>query len=162
MANEVNSRATGADQGSSPVDPRLYLRDEELERGVGLILAGERALGRAAEAGRETAGLGKPELQVLLAIRFLPGQDVAALRGHLGATVPTLARLLGTLDQRGLIRRDRDARDARRRNLYLSPAGEAVLRPVVEAMRETLKQAYREAGPQQVAGARAVLEALAR
>ena len=53
-------------------DPRLFLMDQELDRGVGLLLAGASELTRAAEAARRKAGLSKPEMQILMTIRYLP------------------------------------------------------------------------------------------
>ncbi|MEM1151221.1 MAG: helix-turn-helix domain-containing protein, partial [Pseudomonadota bacterium] len=114
MPHEVNSPTVPA------ADMRLYLRDEELDRGAGLILLGERALSAAAESARKQARLSRSEMQVLLAISQFPGQDVAGLRGRLAMTVPTCARLLGELDKRGLIERQLDGSDRRRRALMLS------------------------------------------
>ena len=145
---------------STEFDPRLFLRDEELDHGVALILAGERALSAAAESGRRTASLNKTELQALLAIRVNSGITVTTLRQHLGATTPTMARILGKLDERGLIRRKKSGQDGRKRKLELSLAGTAITDPIAEAMRNVLREAYRSAGSEQVAGARSVLEAL--
>ena len=145
---------------SSSFDPRLFLRDEELDRGVALMLAGERALTQAAESSRKSAALNNTEMRALMAIRAAPGLTVSELRTKLGATVPTLARILGKLDERGLVRRKKSGRDGRKRKLELSLAGEAVCEPIAIAMRDALRIAYRSAGSDQVAGARAVLEAL--
>jgi len=145
---------------STSFDPRLFLRDEELDRGVALILASERILSAAADAGRRTAALNRTELQAALAIRAIPGLSVSELRQRLGATTPTMARVLGKLDERGLIRRKKSGQDGRKRKLELSLAGTAIIEPIVVAMRNSLRSAYRRAGSEQVAGARAVLEAL--
>ena len=80
MTDEVNSPASNGHETPVANDPRLYLRDEELERGVGLILAGERALSAAAEDARQAAGLSRSEMQALMAIRFQPGLSVSQLR----------------------------------------------------------------------------------
>ncbi|HCX11040.1 MAG TPA: hypothetical protein DHU81_12045, partial [Hyphomonas sp.] len=88
-----------------PFDPRLFLMDQELDRGVGLLLAGSAELMRAAEEARHKAGLSKPELQILMAVRYSPGQTVGELRDALSMTVPTFARIIGELDKRGLIER---------------------------------------------------------
>lgn len=152
MSAQVNTSAN--------FDPRLFLRDEELDRGVALILAGERALSAAAETGRRTASLNKTELQALMVIRAKPGLSVSELRELLGATTPTMARILGKLDERGLIRRKKSGQDGRKRRLELSLAGAAISDPIAEAMRNVLREAYRHAGGEQVAGVRAVLEAL--
>ncbi|MEL6661698.1 MAG: MarR family transcriptional regulator [Pseudomonadota bacterium] len=138
---------------------RLYLRDEELDRGAGLIFIGERALAAAAEPARKAAGLSRGELQAMLAIRQFPGLDVTTLRSRLNMTVPTCARLLGELDRKGLIARHQGGEDRRRRALTLSGTGEAALAPIMDAMRGALREAYKTAGPEAVAGARALLEA---
>ncbi len=66
-----------------PFDPRLFLMDQELDRGVGLLLAGASELTRAAENARRKAGLSKPEMQILMTIRYAPGQTVSELRDSL-------------------------------------------------------------------------------
>lgn len=143
-------------------DTRLYLRDEELDRGVGLILASERALAVASERERKVARLSPSELRALMTIRHMPGLDVSSLRTRLSTTVPTCARLLAGLDARGLILREAaGGGDRRRRKLTLSPEGEALVEPIAEAMRSALREAYRQAGAEAVAGARSLLEAFA-
>ncbi|MEO0815765.1 MAG: MarR family winged helix-turn-helix transcriptional regulator [Pseudomonadota bacterium] len=156
MPHEVNTPSVPA------ADMRLYLRDEELDRGAGLILMGERALAAASEQARKAAGLTKGELQVLLSIMTTPGQDVSTLRARLAMTVPTCARLLGALDKRGLIARNPGGDDRRRRAIRLSEDGIAVLSPILSSMRKALREAYKTAGPGSVAGARSLLEAIAR
>ena len=111
MTREVNTSSSTA----QPLDPRLFLRDEELDRGAALFLAAERALSAAAEPAREAAGLSAVEVRILLSLRHRPGRDVASVRGDLGATVPTFARLLGALDKRGLIAKERGMMDGRQR-----------------------------------------------
>lgn len=162
MESEVNTSARRTTGSAAPGDARLFLRDEELDNGVGLVLASERALVRASETTRRAAGLSRPELQVLLAIRYQPGLDVSTLRQRLSATVPTLARLLAKLDQRGLVERDAKGEDRRRRQLRLSAAGETLTDPIAAAMRAKLRAAFREAGMEQVAGARTLLDVLGR
>jgi DNA-binding MarR family transcriptional regulator len=145
-----------------PFDPRLFLMDQELDRGVGLLLAGGRELMSAAESARRKAGLSKPEMQILIAIRYQPGQTVSEMRESLGMTVPTFARLIGGLDARGLIEREREERDGRRRTLVLSDAGVTLTTPIVIVLRERLRLAFRAAGPDSVAGMRLALEALSK
>ena len=161
MAYEVNrTRQPSPDTGGS--DTRLYLRDEELDRGVGLILAGERRLAMTYEKVRAATGLSRSELQALLAIRYQPGLTVSQLRDRLATTVPTCARLLGVLDSRGLIARSVDGEDRRQRQLSLSDAGYKLTDPVASALRRSLSSAYRDVGPERVIGARALLEALVK
>ncbi|KCZ48320.1 MarR family winged helix-turn-helix transcriptional regulator [Hyphomonas pacifica] len=144
-----------------PFDPRLFLMDQELDRGVGLLLAGSAELIKTADEARHKAGLSKPELQILMAVRYQPGHTVGDLRDALGMTVPTFARIIGDLDQRGLIERERDAQgDKRRRTLVLSDAGTTLTTQIAIVLRERLRIAYRAAGPDAVEGARKVLDAL--
>jgi DNA-binding MarR family transcriptional regulator len=145
-----------------PFDPRLFLMDQELDRGVGLLLAGASELTRAAEAARRKAGLSKPEMQILMTIRYWPGQTVSALRDSLGMTVPTFARILGQLDQRNLIEKEVGSQDARQRKLTLSDAGVTLTTQLTIVLRERLRLAYRSAGPDAVEGNRRVLDALVR
>lgn len=145
---------------SAGFDPRLFLRDEELDYGIALILSGERVLMKA--AGDLAAHESLPPLaaRVLIAARFQSGQTVSQLRRRLDATVPTMARILGDLDKRDLIERRVSRADARRRTIYLTTEGKRMTDPATIAMRDTLRDAYRKAGANAVAGARAVLEAL--
>ena len=141
-------------------DSRLFLRDDELDQSVGLILMAQRQLQAAAETARKAAGLSQSELDVLVGMRSFPGRTVGELRGQLCMTAPTFARVLGQLDGRALVRKQRGVVDGRRRQLYLSEAGEALMAAVTEALRGRLRAAYRIAGAENVAGARATLEAL--
>ena len=145
-----------------PFDPRLFLTDQELDRGAGLLISGADELMRAAESARKKAGLSKSEMQILMAIRYRPGQTVSQLRGHLGMTVPTFARIIGQLDTRGLIAREREGSDGRRRKLVLSDAGTTLTTPIAIEIRDRLRLAFRAGGPEAVAGARILLEALVR
>ena len=132
--NQIRANAPG-------FDPRLFLRDEELDYGIALLLAGERALMKASG--------------------FQPGQTVNTLREQLDATTPTFARIIADLEKRGLIERRQSAQgDRRTRQLFLSHEGKRVTDPATIAMRDRLRQAYRTAGSGAVGGARTVLEAL--
>ena len=42
-----------------PFDPRLFLTDQELDRGAGLLISGANELMRASESARKKAGLSK-------------------------------------------------------------------------------------------------------
>lgn len=160
MAREVNSPRSAPAAPAGPGDTRLFLRDEELDRGIGLLLAGERVLASAVEEARLASGLSRTELQALLLLRYHPGMDVKQLQTRLVTSVPTCARILASLDARDLILRDTPRDDRRRRALSLSETGLTLTQPIASALRETLRGAYRQAGAERVLGARAVLEAL--
>src|ERR1700733_5812527 len=52
----------------------------------------------------------------------------SALRGVLGVTSPTISRMLGSLEELGLIRRTRIPSDQRQRSIELTDAGRASVR----------------------------------
>lgn len=158
MASEVNQKPGETGR----VDPRLFLREEELDNGIALLLASERAIAAALRRNQDKTGLNMPGLRLLITIRFQPGLTVSELREVTGATTPTLARLLGELDKQELVHKQPGGRDARRRRLSLSEAGEALIAPVITDLRAAMREAYRVAGANAVAGTRAVLEALTR
>lgn len=147
-------------RGMPGFDPRLFLRDEELDHGISLILMGERLLMKQTQALAETLSLPPLAARVIVMTRFEPGLSVSHMRDHLGATVPTFARIIGDLGERGLIERRKSEGDARQRHLFLTSLGEEVTEPVVNSMRQALRGAYRRAGAGAVEGVRAVLEAL--
>ena len=152
--NQIRANAPG-------FDPRLFLRDEELDYGIALLLAGERALMKAAGEIARDFSLPALAARVLITVRFQPGQSVNVLRDQLDATTPTFARIIADLEKRGLIeRRQSPHGDRRTRQLYLSHEGKRLTDPATIAMRDRLRLAYRAAGSGAVAGARSVLEAL--
>ncbi len=158
MASEVNQKPGETGR----VDPRLFLREEELDNGIALLLASERLINAALRRHQEDTGLNMPALRLMITIHFQPGLTVSELRAETGATTPTLARLLGELDKRNLVVKKTGGRDARRRRLSLSGDGTEVLGPIIHDLRSAMREAYREAGASAVAGTRAVLEALTR
>lgn len=158
MASEVNQKPGETGR----VDPRLFLREEELDNGIALLLASERIISAALRRNQERIGLNMPALRLLVTIRFQPGLTVSELRDATGATTPTLARLLGELDKRQLIHKKTGGRDARRRRLSLSEEGQTLIGPLILDLRSAMREAYREAGASAVAGTRSVLEALTR
>ena len=157
----VHSQTMTLDVNSNrPFDQRLFLMDQELDRGVALMLRAERALLGEMEKARANTGLSKSEMQVLMAIKHQPDKSVGDIRKLLAMTIPTFARLIGELDRRGLIERHPSHMDRRRRRLVLSDAGAALTTPITIALREKLRTAFRKAGPDAVSGARTVFEAI--
>ena len=75
-------------------------------------------------------------------------------------TKQSLNRVLRTLIEDGLVESRVGRRDRRERHLHLTAEGAALERRLSEAQRARMRQAYRAAGPQAVAGFRQVLEAM--
>jgi DNA-binding MarR family transcriptional regulator len=141
-------------------EPRLFLREEELDRALELALAAQRVLESIAEPAQADDTLGSGHWRVLSALRRRPGQSVAALRTRLAIPKQSLARLLDDLQTAGLITRAVANADRRRRALSLTEAGRAREAAIAAGGRARLAAAFRAAGPQAVAGARDVWLAL--
>lgn len=140
---------------------RLYLKEDELDRAVDLVFAATRRFWRAAEDALEAHDLGPAHYRALAAIRRDEGLPVSRLMAQLGVKKQSLARVLADLEREGLIRRDPGRDDRRQRLVHLTQAGRDAERAASAALRERLGQVFRAAGADAVAGARAVLAALA-
>ncbi|EGT5683157.1 MarR family transcriptional regulator [Cronobacter turicensis] len=71
--------------------------------------------------------LTKPQYAVLRSIAENPGIEQVALTGAAVSTKATLAEMLSRMESRGLVRRESAPEDKRRRFIYLTPEGEALL-----------------------------------
>ena len=158
VVHEVKSNST---QGGA-LDPRLFLRDEELDRGLRLVQRAQSALDRAIDEVRPGTGLSVAECRLLLALRCEPNLSVTALREEMGSSVPSFARWLAKLDQVGLLKKAPGPSDGRRRLLSLSEAGMTLTESLITKQRDALRRAYRQVGADSVAGGRSMLEALVK
>jgi DNA-binding MarR family transcriptional regulator len=139
----------------------LYLREEEIRLGMELLFFGYRGFTAGPDAVLDGVGLGRAHHRALYFIGRSPGLSVSDLLAILGITKQSLARVLKTLAEDGYVAIARGAADGRQRLLRLTDKGAALERAAFDAQRETLAQAYREAGPAAVDGFRRVLRALA-
>ncbi len=160
VPSEVNRLGRNVRPQPRPTEGRLFLRDEELETGVGLVLFAEKRLMRAVQPFLEGQDLNRPAFEVLVAIATAPDQTIQHMRERLDMTVPTFARIIGQLDRQGLIAKGKSLQDGRARTLTLSAAGQRLMRPVIAKLRDIMRAAYRQVGAEQVVGAKAVLEAV--
>ncbi len=143
-------------------DGRLYLRDQDLNEGAALIRAAARKLAQLTEAVGTAANISSPEMDILQEIHDLGAMDVGDLRMRLAAPKQSLARNLNQLEGRGMLTRETDPRDRRRRLVTLTPAGATFAREATEHRRQVLRQAFLSAGPEAVTGARRMLADLLR
>lgn len=105
-------------------------------------------------------GYGRAHHRAIHFVHRSPGTTVNNLLAILGVTKQSLNRVLRTLTQDGLVIAEVGRRDRRERHLYLTDAGEALERALSDAQRVRMRDAYRRAGPEAVAGFRRVLEAM--
>jgi DNA-binding MarR family transcriptional regulator len=138
---------------------RLYLREEELNAGVTMILEAATLIKATTQSVRARHKLTWNSAHALTQLLQAP-QGVATLSVGLGITKQAAIKTAEELEARGLLTRAPDTRDGRRRPLTLTDAGEAVARDVVGDMRALLAKAYRKAGGEAVSGCDSVLGAL--
>ncbi|RVT81946.1 MarR family transcriptional regulator [Rhodobacteraceae bacterium CCMM004] len=138
----------------------LYLTDAQLRKGIEAMFFAYR--GFTADPDRILArhGYGRAHHRAVHFINRWPGTTVNNLLSILGVTKQSLNRVLRTLIDDGLVESRVGTRDKRERNLYLTADGAALERALSDAQRARMRAAYRQAGPEAVAGFREVLEAM--
>lgn len=145
--------------GLSPASP-LFLREEEVRRGIELLYFGYSHMIRGADAILERHGLGRAHHRALYFIARRPGLAVSELLRLLAITKQSLSRVLAELVARGLVRQEVGTLDRRRRLLTLTEAGTALEAELFEALRSRVSEAYARAGQGAVTGFWAVLMGL--
>ncbi len=148
---------------SPAADPRLILREEELDAALELLLLAEAALWAAADTAlaNEPDGLGRGHYRVLFLLKRRPGLGVRELARLTALSKQGASRTLGELERAGLVRKSSGEVDARRKPAVLTPQGAALEARVTERLRAHVARAYREGGLDAVPGARRILQALA-
>ncbi|EBA08165.1 MarR family winged helix-turn-helix transcriptional regulator [Sagittula stellata] len=138
----------------------LFLTDEQLRQGAEAMFFAYR--GFTADPDRILAGLsyGRAHHRALHFIHGAPGTTVNNLLNILGVTKQSLNRVLRTLVEDGLVESRVGRTDKRERHLYLTEEGSRLERELSDVQRARMRSAFRDAGPEAVAGFRRVLEAM--
>ena len=139
-------------------DQLLFLTDEQLRQGIELLFFAYRDFTADPDAVLAKRGYGRAHHRAIHFIKRRPGITIAGLLEILGVTKQSLNRVLRQLVDDGLVISATGRQDRRQRHLTLSPAGEDLERQLSEPQRARFRRAYNEAGPEAVAGFRAVLE----
>ncbi|MEM6406924.1 MAG: MarR family transcriptional regulator [Pseudomonadota bacterium] len=136
----------------------LFLTDDQLRRGIEAMFFAYR--GFTADPDRILAekSYGRAHHRALHFIHRSPATTVNNLLEILGVTKQSLNRVLRTLIEDGLVESKVGQKDRRERHLYLTDAGRDLERVLSEAQRKRMRAAYREAGPEAVAGFQQVLQ----
>jgi len=140
-------------KGANP----LFLRDDELRRGIELLFYAYRDFTAEPDSILAEYGFGRAHHRVIYFVGRNPGITVGALLGILRITKQSLARVLRQLVREGFIEQRPGVRDRRQRLLYLTEAGVALERRLTAPQRARFARAYRAAGAQAVEGFRKVL-----
>ena len=136
----------------------LFLTDEQLRRAIEAMFFAYRGFTADPDRILERHGYGRAHHRALHFISRSPGTTVSALLDVLGVTKQSLNRVLRRLMQDGLVEARVGETDRRERRLRLTEAGATLERELSDAQRARMRRAFRAAGPEAVAGFRAVLE----
>jgi len=141
-------------------DTLLFLTDEQLRQGSEAMFFAYR--GFTADPDRILADMayGRAHHRAIHFIGRAPGTTVNNLLNILGVTKQSLNRVLRTLIADGLVESKVGRNDKRERHLHLTDDGRALEQELSDAQRARLRAAFRDAGPEAVAGFRTVLEAM--
>ncbi len=138
----------------------LFLTDEQLRQGIEAMFFAYR--GFTADPDRILADMayGRAHHRAIHFIGRSPETTVTNLLNILGVTKQSLNRVLRTLIADGLVQSKVGRQDKRERHLTLTQAGRQLEQTLSDAQRTRMRAAFREAGPDAVAGFRTVLEAM--
>ncbi|MGJ8543817.1 MAG: MarR family winged helix-turn-helix transcriptional regulator [Sulfitobacter sp.] len=138
----------------------LFLTDEQLRQGIEAMFFAYR--GFTADPDRILADMayGRAHHRAIHFINRAPGTTVNNLLNILGVTKQSLNRVLRTLIADGLVVSKVGRNDKRERHLFLTDAGKSLEQTLSDAQRSRMRAAFRDAGPEAVAGFRKVLESM--
>ncbi len=147
---------------ASPVSTAspLFLREDEIRRGVELLYFGYTRMTGAIDAHLAEQGLGRAHHRARYFIAREPGLTVTALLKRLAITKQSLGRVLNELVRRGLVEARPGDADRRQKRLRLTDPGHRLEAELLECLREPLAAAYAGVGVAAVTGFWAVLEGL--
>jgi DNA-binding MarR family transcriptional regulator len=158
LAAAAPDEAGGGDGG--PPDSALRSDERGLRQAMELLFFAYRDFTGDADRLLARYGFGRAHHRAIYFVGRHPGITVGDLLAILKITKQSLGRVLGELMRGGFIVQRADARDRRRRRLYLSDEAVAMERMLSEAQAERLQAAFAAAGPEAAQGFRAVLRAM--
>ena len=130
----------------------LFLREEELNRGMELLFFAYRDFTAAPDSILAPLQFGRAHRRVIYFVGRHPDISVAELLAILKITKQSLSRVLGQLVRKGFIEQRQGTRDRRQRLLRLTETGNDLERRVSDAQRARVARAYRNAGAEAVEG----------
>lgn len=151
-----DTRAGQAQRGGN----LLFLTDEQLRQGIEAMFFAYRGFTADPDRILDELAYGRAHHRAIHFINRAPGTTVNNLLALLGVTKQSLNRVLRTLISDGLVESRVGTLDKRERHLYLTQKGRTLEGRLSDAQRARMRAAYRETGPEAVAGFRQVLEAM--
>lgn len=143
-----------------PAASALFLREEEVRRGIEFLFFAHGSLWRAIDARLAENGIGRAHYRALYFIARQPGLTITDLLALLGITKQSLGRVIKELEAREMLATRPGNRDRRQKELRLTDAGRALEKAIFTLLRDTMSRAYTHAGQQAVTGFWQVSEAL--
>ena len=138
----------------------LFLTDEQLRQGIEAMFFAYRGFTADPDRILSDMAYGRAHHRAIHFINRAPGTTVNNLLNILGVTKQSLNRVLRTLIADGLVESRVGRIDKRERHLHLTNDGRALEARLSDAQRSRMRAAFRDAGPDAVAGFRQVLEAM--
>jgi DNA-binding MarR family transcriptional regulator len=129
-----------------------FVHETALNRGIEMLYFGYRNFVAEADAVLAPLDFGRAHHRVIHFVGRHPGLTVAELLATLRITKQSLSRVLGQLVRSGYIAQAKGSRDRRQRLLSLTAKGLELERRLSGLQRALVAAAYREAGPEAVAG----------
>jgi len=136
---------------TSPANP-LFLRDEALDQQLELHLLGASGLAQSLAAVLHGHQIDDLDYLLLLLLVRHQGLHVGVLSKIVGRPKQIVSRRLQQLEARGLVLRQPDPRDGRRRQLVMSDDGRRVVDDATDAARRFMRRAFARSGSQAVDG----------
>ena len=130
----------------------LYLREEELRRGIELLYFAYRDFTSDPDNILSKHQFGRAHHRVLYFVGRNPGIPVSGLLKILRITKQSLSRVLSQLMDGGYILQEQGIMDRRQRLLTLTDKGKAYEEELFSSQRDRIARAYKNAGPEAVSG----------
>ena len=143
-----------------PIGKALFLREEELRRGIELMFFAYRDFTGEADSLLAEQNMGRAHHRAIYFIGRNPGITVSELLVILNITKQSLSRVLSALVETGHVEQQTGPEDRRQRLLYLTKTGTELEARLTEVQGRRFARAYREAGMTAVEGFQRVLQGL--
>jgi len=111
----------------------------------------------ARDLGREEIKLTAEEWTVLVHIQSVNGRSQGCLCAILHKNKTTVARLVGSVEAKGLVERKCGEADSREKLVYLTELGQQTMQRVSLIVQEILNESYKNIDPQELEICRSVL-----
>jgi DNA-binding MarR family transcriptional regulator len=143
-----------------PIGKALFLREEELRRGIEMMFFAYRDFTSEADSILVEQNMGRAHHRAIYFIGRNPGITVSELLTILNITKQSLSRVLSALVDTGYVIQKKGPEDRRQRLLFLTDTGTALEARLTAVQGRRFANAYREAGMSAVEGFHRVLEGL--